>query len=186
MEELNKLLASKILVIGCPGSGKTQFSQKLSDILGIDYYGLDDLYWQKNWTRPAEHTWLKTLDGLLKKKQWIIDGNYYRCLAKRLDQADFVIYLQYPMITALYRALKRAFARRYISKASLPAHIRTDPAYHPKFKVNLHFIYLIVFFKMTYHKKIVQALDHISINYVLLTSPKQAHHFLKHIEQHDD
>ena len=37
---------NKIIVIGCPGSGKSYFSKKLKDILDVSLYHLD-LIWNK-------------------------------------------------------------------------------------------------------------------------------------------
>ena len=40
----------KIIVIGCPGSGKSTLSKKLNEILGIPVVYLDMLYWNSDRT----------------------------------------------------------------------------------------------------------------------------------------
>ena len=40
------MIMKKILVIGCPGAGKSVFSRRLSKILGIPVYHLDMVYWK--------------------------------------------------------------------------------------------------------------------------------------------
>ena len=40
----------RIMVIGCPGSGKSTFSRALNKKTGLPLYYLDMLYWQEDGT----------------------------------------------------------------------------------------------------------------------------------------
>jgi adenylate kinase family enzyme len=42
---------SKILIIGCPGAGKTTLSHKISEQSNLPITHLDHLYWQPKWIR---------------------------------------------------------------------------------------------------------------------------------------
>ena len=41
----------KVIVIGCPGSGKSTFSKKLNEITNIPLYHLDLMFWNNDKTR---------------------------------------------------------------------------------------------------------------------------------------
>ena len=41
---------SKVIVIGCPGAGKSVFSQKLSNVTHFPLYHIDMLYHKKDGT----------------------------------------------------------------------------------------------------------------------------------------
>lgn len=83
----------RVLVIGCPGSGKSTFSLKLEKLTKLPLYHLDLLYWQKDKTIVKRETFDKRLQEILESDSWIIDGNYMRTLPLRLSYADTVFFL---------------------------------------------------------------------------------------------
>ena len=40
----------KIIIIGCPGSGKSTFARRLHDVTGLPIYHLDNLFWKADRT----------------------------------------------------------------------------------------------------------------------------------------
>jgi GTPase SAR1 family protein len=168
----------KILVIGSPGAGKTEFTNRLANFLELPAFHLDDFYWLKDWNRPSRESWISKLNSLLKKEQWIIDGNYFDTLDMRLSAANFVIYLDYPIILCIFRAFKRTLIRKFVSRDSLPLAVREDSDYMPNIKLNLRFIKLICMFKIRYKTKILKLLKGHNIHYIILTSPKETNLYL--------
>lgn len=65
--------ARRILVIGCPGSGKSSLAKRLSRALDLDYISMDcDFYWLPGWRkRPRDE-----IDRLIAKavagERWIM------------------------------------------------------------------------------------------------------------------
>jgi len=97
----------KVLVIGCPGSGKSTFARRLQALTGLPLIYLDRLNWNadKTWVSP------ETLDARIKTAlagdRWIIDGNYTRTLELRLQACDTVFFLDYPLELCLQSVERR-------------------------------------------------------------------------------
>lgn len=91
----------KIIVIGCPGSGKSTFSRALHKITGIQIFHLDMMYWNSDRTIVPKSVFLERLNDVLEKSEWIIDGNYSSTMEKRMDACDTVFFLDYPLDVCL-------------------------------------------------------------------------------------
>ena len=63
----------RIIVIGCPGSGKSTFSRELHRITGIPLYPLDLMYWNADRTTVEKSLFLERLAEAMTQEEWIID-----------------------------------------------------------------------------------------------------------------
>ena len=92
-----KILMKKIIVIGCPGSGKSTFSRALHQETGLPLVHLDMLYWNPDGTTvPKKTVFLERLHEAMSGESWIIDGNYGSTMELRIATCDTVIFLDYP------------------------------------------------------------------------------------------
>lgn len=101
----------KILVIGCPGAGKSTFARSLRDRTGLPLVYLDCL-----WHRPdGSHVTQEAFDGALQaqlaRPQWIIDGNYLRTMEPRMAACDTIFFLDFPLEVCLAGAQSRVGTR---------------------------------------------------------------------------
>lgn len=87
----------KVIVIGCPGSGKSTFSKHLHKATGLPLFHLDMLYWNPDKTTVDKTVFSVRLADVLQKGAWIIDGNYHSTLETRLERCDTVFFLDYPL-----------------------------------------------------------------------------------------
>jgi len=97
------------MVIGVSaGVGKSTFAQKLGEILTINVYHLDAIYWKPNWVEATFDEFLGAQQTIVNQQsQWIIEGNYTGTFEIRAKDADTIIYLELPLYVCLYRVVKR-------------------------------------------------------------------------------
>jgi adenylate kinase family enzyme len=86
----------KVMVIGCPGSGKSTFSRALRGKTGLPLYYLDMLYWNADKTTVQREVFRTRLAKILEADAFIIDGNYHSTLEMRFSACDTVFFLDYP------------------------------------------------------------------------------------------
>ena len=101
----------RILIIGLQAAGKSTFANKLGKELNKGVIHLDKLYYRPGWVAVSKVEWQNTLQEIIAKKQWIIDGNYHSSLDARLQPADTVIFFNFPRWICIYRALRRSFQK---------------------------------------------------------------------------
>ncbi|MBS0559864.1 MAG: adenylate kinase [Proteobacteria bacterium] len=100
----------RVLVLGCPGAGKSVLARRMAAATGLPVVHLDRHYWGEGWTEPAPEAWHARLAGLLEAPRWIMDGNYAGTLPQRLAHADTAVLLEAPRWLCLVRVLRRALA----------------------------------------------------------------------------
>lgn len=97
----------RIMIIGCPGSGKSTFSAKLHEITNIPLYHLDMMYWNPDRTTVEKAVFRERLSKAIGAEKWIIDGNYGSTMELRLQACDTVIFLDYPTDICLKGIMER-------------------------------------------------------------------------------
>ncbi len=101
---------NRILIIGCPGAGKSTFARRLAQITGLPLIHLDRLFWQGEWETVSREEFDARLASELSKPSWILDGNYDRTLPLRLRHADTVFFFDLHTLTCLWGVTERVFA----------------------------------------------------------------------------
>lgn len=86
----------KVIIIGCPGSGKSTFARKLKAITNLPLYHLDMMYWNEDKTTVPKEVFDARLKVVMENSEWIIDGNYARTMEMRIKECDTVFFLDYP------------------------------------------------------------------------------------------
>ena len=97
----------KIIVIGCPGSGKTTFAKKLRDKTGLPLFYLDSIWHKADKTHISREEFDERLGEILAQELWIIDGNYSRTLEWRMAVCDTVFFFDLPVEVCISGAAER-------------------------------------------------------------------------------
>lgn len=97
----------KIVVIGCPGAGKSTFARRLKEMTGLPLYYLDQIWHKADRTTVSKEEFDAKLREIIQQDSWIIDGNYLRTMECRLDACDTVFFLDYPLEICLEGAKAR-------------------------------------------------------------------------------
>ena len=103
----------KVIVIGCPGSGKTTFALKLNERTGLPLYHLDAVWHKPDKTHIPREEFDERIAEIFKEPEWIIDGNYKRTIEMRLKQCDTVFLFDLPVEVCIQGATERIGKERY-------------------------------------------------------------------------
>ncbi len=106
----------KVIVIGCPGSGKSVFSRQLHAITGLPLYPLDLIRWRADKTFLPKEQMVEEVRKLVATDEWIIDGNYGATMELRMAHCDTIIFLDYPT-EVCYEGI---MARRGTARPDMP------------------------------------------------------------------
>ena len=102
----------KVVVVGCPGSGKSTFARKLQEKTDLPLYYLDMIWHKPDKTTLTKEEFDEKLHELIARDEWIIDGNYSRTLEPRLQACDTAFVLDLPLEVCLAGAQARVGTKR--------------------------------------------------------------------------
>ena len=166
---------NKIVLIGSGGSGKSTLARQLGEKLKINVYHLDALFWKPNWVGVPKDEQIKVQNDLVKKEDWIIDGNYGGTMDIRLNAADTIIFLDIPRTICVYRAFKRML--QYRNKT------RPDMGEGCEERFSFEFFKWIWEYPKTKRPKILDRLKQLSKEkeVIILKSPKEVENYIENV-----
>ena len=173
--ESSKNKIRKIYVLGPTGSGKSFLAKKLSEILKIKSYDMDDVRFIKKYTKSRSNEKRKKLvDKILKNKKWIIDGRGTDWDRHAMNRADLIIQLKTPEYKRTYRIFKRYLKRRK------DPHLKEnffDPFNLVKYSLSYRFGK-----RTTSHSQISRFLSYNNLVPIIIKNRKELNHLLEKIK----
>ena len=103
---------NRILVIGCPGSGKSTLSRKLKEKTNLPLCHLDMIFWNEDKTTVDQETFMNRLTKVVESEKWIIDGNFSTTMELRIKECDTIIFLDFDVETCLEGVKSRIGKKR--------------------------------------------------------------------------
>ncbi|EAD9198189.1 AAA family ATPase [Listeria monocytogenes] len=154
--ELQTVLKNKekVLINGPNGAGKSTFATELGKHYDFEVCHLDKLFWQENWNAVAKADFEDKVDNIMSsKKKYIIDGDYFFNLEKRLEHADLVIWIKIPVFLCVANIIKRRF--KYMTN------VRPDVTEGCDEKLNLSFLLYALKYNKRSGKQTKELLDNV-------------------------
>ncbi len=101
-------MGKKIMIIGNGGSGKSTLSIGLGKMLDIPVTHLDLMTFSSTGEPVGLEPMVGKLREVLLRDKWIVEGwSYQSTMQERINNADTIIYLAYPLWYCYWNALKR-------------------------------------------------------------------------------
>ena len=163
----------RVLIAGCGGSGKSTLAREMGERTGLNVVHLDKLWWRPGWTNATREEFDAALERELAKPAWIIDGNYSRTFLRRLEYADFCVFLDIDAETCLRGA--RARVEAYKGKS------RPDMAEGCPERMDAEFEQWIRDFKETQRPRVLEALKQSGVAHAVFTSREAAWSWLDEV-----
>lgn len=104
---------TRIIIVGTSGAGKTTLARQIAQKTNRTHIELDSIWWGENWTPIDYEAFKSQLFQKIEDAQngWVIDGNYSRVRPLLWQQADTIIWLDYPRWLIYWRVLTRTIRR---------------------------------------------------------------------------
>jgi adenylate kinase family enzyme len=104
-------VASRVLVYGVTGSGKTTFARKMAERTGLPWHSVDDLTWEPGWVEVPADEQRRRIEQICAGERWILDTAYGQWLEVPLTRAELIVALDYPRWLSLARLVRRTLLR---------------------------------------------------------------------------
>jgi len=108
---------TKVAVIGNAGGGKSILSKKLAQAKSLPAHRVDTYQWNSGWQPIPETDVREKLNALLGNDRWIIDGwGPWDSSVRRFQEADTIIFIDYPVWIHLWWAMKRQIRALFLPR----------------------------------------------------------------------
>ncbi len=115
------ILGPRVAIIGNAGGGKSTLAGKLGKALDAPVTHVDSVQYQSGWERTDTAECDRILDAAAAQASWVIDGfgsDYL--IEQRIQLADTVVLIDFPLWRHYWWAGKRQWAARQGQRSELP------------------------------------------------------------------
>ncbi|WP_440897061.1 AAA family ATPase [Amphibacillus sp. Q70] len=117
----------RIDIVGSVASGKTTLARRLSEKYQVPFYEKDNIVYARTSQEDIRRTKAERdvlFQEIIGQKDWIVEGSPREILRESFITCDYIIVLDVPLHTRLYRTLRRWIRQRigtekYNSKPTL-------------------------------------------------------------------
>ena len=103
----------RVVIMGRGAAGKSVLAARLGAITGLPVIELDKYFWRPGLAATPPGQWAAMQRRLAQRQSWIMDGDLGPCdvASVRLEAADTVIVLDFPLLPCAWRAIRRSRER---------------------------------------------------------------------------
>jgi adenylate kinase family enzyme len=103
----------RIAVVGVSAAGKSVFARKLASKLTLPLIHTDTVMWKPGWEYVGDETTVERLKEIGQNQEWIIEGFVEKgAFDAVLNNADSIVYLDYPRYIPAWRYITRWLKHR--------------------------------------------------------------------------
>lgn len=110
----------RVMIVGGPGSGKSTLARLMGARTGLPVYHMDMIHWQPGWVERAPAEKVRMAHEVHALDAWIFEGGFARTYPERMDRADTLIWLDFPLWLRTLRVIRRALSHRGTSRPDMP------------------------------------------------------------------
>lgn len=111
----------RVMIIGFSGAGKSTLAKRIAERIGCVPTHMDKIHWKSGWHSRTRDEKCDLLEPVLRKKKWVIDGNYTNVFFEgRLFLADTIIFLDFNRFLCLFRVIKRRIEYSGKTRSDMP------------------------------------------------------------------
>jgi len=105
-------LGPRICIMGPSNSGKSTLAKAIASKRSLPLIHLDQLHHlpDTKWIPRAPENFYRLHEEAIRGQQWVIEGNYTKCIYPRLKYATGLILLNVPVAIALQRYIRRCYS----------------------------------------------------------------------------
>lgn len=166
----DKMPYRKILIVGCGGAGKSTLAVEMGKKFSLPVVHLDKLWWLPDWKNRPKEEFDVLLEAELKKDAWIMDGNFVRTFATRLNRADFCVFLDYPQKLCIKSVKRRVEQYRGTTRPDMTEGCieRMDPEFEE----------WIISYRQSVRPRIMEILERANLPYRIFCSRRETAEWL--------
>jgi len=110
----------RVMIIGQPGSGKSTLAGELGNKLHLPVFYIDHIHWQAGWIEREQSEKDRLCAEVHSSYKWIFEGGNSSTWDERVERADTLIWLDFPLRIRAWRIFFRTIRYYGRSRPDLP------------------------------------------------------------------
>lgn len=110
----------RVMIVGQPGAGKSYLARAMGQKTGLPVQHMDMIHWKPGWVERDKAEKLAMVHAVEISEAWILEGGLSASYDHRLDRADTLIVLDFPLWFRAWRVFWRTLRDYGRSRPDLP------------------------------------------------------------------